>query len=163
MARIELFYAEGDVVDAPENHGFDPLKIHALLARLKKERGVDYQIVDAAQCSSVELNQAYEAAVKAAVWNRYPIRKVFGTNKSSASFFGRGVPAMLVYEGERTIQVYPHEGAEGKPVTIRDHLEKLVHGDQRGEALVSRMDALRKAMGPVGATTTELIREGRRR
>lgn len=161
--HLKLYYAEHDVMEVSENRGFDPLNIHALLSRLKEQHEIHCKVIDAAQCSANELNRAYEAAVKAAVWNRYPIRKVFGTNKSSASFFGVGVPALLVYEGERPVHVFPHEEPGGDPITIRDHLEKLLRGDAGGKELARRMDELRTAIGPIGATTSELVREGRRR
>ncbi len=161
--HLKLYYAENDVMEVSENRGFDPLKIHALLSRLKEQHEIDFTIVDVSQCSAAELNRAYDAAVKAAVWNRYPIRKVFGTNKSSASFFGGGVPALLVYEAERPVHVFPHEEPGGEAATIRDYLDKLLRGDGGGKELAQRMDELRKAIGPVGATTNELVQEGRHR
>ena len=159
--RLQLYYLEEDVMDVPENRGFDPLKINSLLRQLKEEREIDYTIIS--HPSPAELDRAYQAAIICSSWNRYPIRKVFGTNKSSGSFFGRGVPALLAYEGERPVQVIPHEGPQGEPTTIRDYLENLLTGDGGGEALARRMDKLRRIIGPIGAPTSELVREGRRR
>ncbi len=150
-------------MDVPENEGFDALKVWALLQRLKEERGIDFTVIDASQSPVSELSRAYEAAVKCSVWERYRIRKVFGTNKSSASFFGHGVPALLVYEGERPVQVFPHVGTDGEPATIREYLEMSLRGDDGGrQGLASRMDELRREIGPLGVSTSELVREGRR-
>ena len=162
--RFDLYYADGDVMtDALENEGFDPLKIWALLSRLKEERGIEFRITDVSNFSTSEIYKAYESAVVASVWNRYRIRKVFGTNSSSASFFGKGIPALLVYEGERPVHVFPHEEGGAGLVTIRGYLDSLLEGNLRGVELARRMDELRKAIGPIGLSTSELVREGRRR
>jgi hypothetical protein len=162
--RFDLYYANGDVmIDTPENRGFDPLKIWALLGRLKQERGIQFRIIDVSNFTTAEIGKAYEAAVVASVWNRYRIRKVFGTNSSSASFFGKGIPALLVHEGERPVHVFPHEEAGVGIVTIRKYLESLLDGNTKGVELARRMDELRSEIGPIGISTSELVREGRRR
>lgn len=160
--RLVLYYAPNDVMPVPANEDFDPLKISALLLQLKQELGVEFEIIDVTRWSDAELERVYEAAVIPSVWNRYRIRKVFGTNSSSASFFGRGVPALLAYEGERPVHVFPHEKAGGR-VTIRQYLQGLLGGTAGGEELAGRMNELRKAVGPIGVSTSELVREGRRR
>jgi len=161
--RFVLYYAEGDVMDVHENKGFDPLTIWGLLTRVKKECGIDVEVVDVSQWTPLQMGKAYGAAIVASVSNRYRIRKTFGTNSSSASFFGKGVPALLVYEGERAIHVFPHEEAGSMVVTIRMFLESLLQGGSRGVELACRMDELRKAIGSIGVSTSELVREGRRR
>ena len=160
--RYELYYDADGMVGGPVTEDFDPLKIWSLLSRLKEERAIDFKIIDVSQWSSELLNKVYEAAITASVWNRYRIRKVFGTNASSASFFGRGVPALLVFEGDRPVHVFPHEEPTGL-VTIRAHLDKLLCGDAGGAELMRKMDELRRAIGPIGRTTSELVREGRHR
>lgn len=108
-----------------------------------------------------DLGQAYDSAVTASIWKQYAIRKIFGTNKASASFFGRGLPALLVFEGEHPAHVYPHEERRGI-VTIRDYLESLL-GDSRKIDLARQMGDSRKSIGPVGASTTKPVNEGRHR
>lgn len=162
--KFDLYYDDGDVMaDDPANEGFDPLRIWAFFSRLKEERRVEFKIIDVSNCSAAEIDKAYESAVIASVWNRYRIRKVFGTNSSSASFFGKGIPALLVYEGERPVHVFPHEEAGAGLVTIRTYLESLLEGNHKGVELARRMDELRREIGPIGISTSELVREGRRR
>ena len=162
--RFDLYYADGDILtDTLENEGFDPLKIWALLDRVKAERDIDFKVVDVSNLSTAEIEKAYESAVIASVWNRYRIRKVFGTNSSSASFFGKGIPALLAYEGEKPVHVFPHEEPRVGLVTIRMYLESLLGGPDKGVDLAHRMDKLRSAIGPIGISTSELVREGRRR
>lgn len=160
--RFVLYYAPDDVMSVSENDDFDPLRISALLLQLKQEQGIESEVIDVTRWSGAELERAYESAVIPSVWNRYRIRKVFGTNSSSASFFGRGVPALLVYEGERPVHVFPHEEL-GEVVTICDYLQQLLGANGGREELAGRMDELRKAIGPISIATSELVREGRHR
>ena len=160
--RYELYYAAEDVMPLPVNADFDSFRVLALLELLKKEQRASFNVIDVSRLSRAELSRAYDAAVIPSTWKRYRIRKVFGTQSSSGTFFGRGVPALLVYEGERPIDVFPHEVA-GEAVTIRAYLEGLCGERSKGAGLANRMDELRKAMGPVGAATSELVHEGRRR
>lgn len=169
--RLELYYAP-DLLSGPWNEGFDPLQIEALLLRLKELKGTIYYIRDASKWSWEDAERAYiELAVPPSVRKRYRIRKVFGTNTAAGSFFGKGIPALVVFEGESPIDVYPHEEPGGRLITIRGYLEELVWGKKKiegkpppgGSELIERMDELRQAIGPIGISTAELIREGRRR
>jgi len=161
--KLEL-YCTNDILEGPENRGFEPLRIMTSLARLRDEGGIESKVVDVSDWGQEALSQAYEHAVMASYTNGYAIRKVFGTNTSSASFFGKGVPALIVYDGEKPLHVFPHDERERGLVTIRDYLDSLVEGeDIQGARLAQAMDDLRRTIGPVGARTSELVREGRRR
>jgi hypothetical protein len=79
-------------------------------------------VVDTAKMTETELTHAYCEAILPSVFNKYQIRKVFGTNRKSGIFFGREQPALLVEGTSRDI--YPHM-INGKTVTIESFLEKL--------------------------------------
>lgn len=163
IMRLELYCSEGELVEAPENRGYRPLQIAALLSRLRDGKGLDYTIQDVAAWGRDSVARAYERAVIASYTNRYAIRKVFGTNSSSGVFFGRGVPALIVYdEGDRPVHVFPHE-ERGDLVTICDYLETLLGDDAAGLRLANAMDELMREIGPIGAPTSDLVHEGRRR
>lgn len=122
---LKLYHdPEGGVLGVPENEG---IKEVVDLLEEARRRGVEVEIVDARTLSQEDLTEAYGHAVIPSVWNRVGIRRVFGTRRSSAAFFGRGVPALLVYEGgsEYPSDVYPHR--DGNNVTtIREFLVRLL-------------------------------------
>ena len=55
---------------------------------------------------------------------KFGIRRVFGTRRRSGCFFGREVPALLVYEdsGSHPIDVYPQQRL-GRTITINEFLK----------------------------------------
>ena len=157
----------------PANEGFDISKIKALLQQLEK-LGVSWEAVETSTLSDEELLELYSEAIIPAVHHRYRIRQVFGSKRNSGSNFGKGIPALVVYEpGQRhPSHVYPHR-AEERIVTIMAFLQDLMKKMKRAPttvedrepkiALVKRMDRLRKEIGPIGVRVAELVREGRRR
>ncbi len=144
--------------DAPENEGVERA------VRQIREAAIEYRVVDAGAMTREEAQSAYERlAVPPSVRRRYRVRRVFGTNKYTGGFFGKGVPALVVLENGRPQDVYPHEEQDGTIVTIKDYLDRLTRGEAGGRELARRMDALRVRVGDVGVTARELIDEGRRR
>ncbi len=63
------------------------------------------------------------AEAMAAAGNRYRIRRVFRSNRSGMGpFLGRQVPALICYDGNRPVDVFPHEDRNGVLATIADYL-----------------------------------------
>lgn len=160
-------------MDVQPNQGFDLGKIRVLLVQLER-LGVSWESLDTSKMSQEELSNLYFEAVAPAVNRKYHVRQVFGSKRQSAIFFGREVPALLVYEPARKYasDIYPHRAGDST-VTIRrfleDLLKKLERTEMKGESrkasklLVAQMDRLREKIGPIGVPVAELIREGRRR
>ena len=156
-----------------ENEGFDLQETQALLQRLE-ERGVPWEVVDAITIADDELMNLYLEGTLATARRKYRVRQVFGSKRHAGFLFGRGVPALLVYEPEKPypVDVYPHRRGT-RTVTIRaflkDLLDTLVKTSATRErrkpddALVARMDKLREKIGPIGVRVAGLVREGRRR
>ena len=159
--------------ELPANRGFDLSKIKALLEQLE-QLAVSWEAIETSKTSEEELSSLYFEAIRPAIYNKYPVRQVFGSKRNSGFMFGRGVPALVVYESGKDYpsDVYPH-GAGDRIVTIKVFLEgllkKLERASPRGEsrkaskALVERMDRLREKIGPIGVPVAKLIVEGRRR
>jgi len=160
-------------LDLEANKEFDLTETKATLQRLK-ELGASYEITNTTTLSEEELSNLYVEAIGPSVFKRYHVRQVFGSKRHSGSLFGKGVPALLVYEPGKQYpsDVYPHRNGD-RLVTIRAFLEDLLKKTEKApmtaerreanRALVERMDRLREKIGPIGVPVSELIREGRRR
>ncbi len=98
-----------------------------LLDELRR-RGESVQIRNTAEMNTEELMTAYisEAAV-AAVYGKYRVRNVFGSNRRPGSAFGQGVPALSVRDesADAAPSVYPHN-MSGRCVTICDFLTRIL-------------------------------------
>jgi len=168
-----IYHSRTFPLDSLENEGFDLPKIKGLLERLENS-GVAWVAIDSLGMSAEELSDLYFECVGAAVYQKYPVRQVFGSKRHSGFLFGKGVPALLAYEPgkEHPSDVYPHRAGDST-VTIRRFLEDLLKKRERTEmkgesrkaskVLVEQMDQLREKIGPIGVPVAELIREGRRR
>lgn len=126
--KLELFYSSKHLpFDVPENEGFDLDEVLRLLEGLKDQ--AIYSVTDTSALSKGDLYEVYKLAMVPAVRKGrtgYNIRRVFGSRRISGHYFGREVPALLVYEeeGKNPTDVYPHQiGATVK--TIREFLEDL--------------------------------------
>lgn len=166
--RYELYYGAEEPLDTPENEGLPQEGLEPIVRRLRESPAAytaDVDLVDVSKYTREQLEDAYVSrAVPPSVRRQYGVKRVFGTNRYAGSRFGRGVPALVVLDGGRPVDVYPHE-EEGRIVTIADYLRRLEGGGAPadGEALIARMDAVRARFKGVGMTATELIKEGRRR
>ena len=129
--RLKLYYARGSETDNPANRGLaDALE---LLSAVEAD-GISVEIVDAKKISREELREAYFKACQPAVFKHFGIRLVFGSRRRGGGpFFGKEVPALLVYEEEESgypSEVYPHQKPGGGPlVTIKDFLMTLTEGE----------------------------------
>jgi hypothetical protein len=163
--RVEIYHTGGEISADPANTGIREQGIEPLLRSLR-EAGVQYRVIDVSERSREELQEEYlRLAMRPSVSKRYRVKRIFGTNKYTGAYFGRGVPALVVLEDERPVDVYPHEEEGGRIVTIADYVARVRRGDdmERRKALVRRTDALRKRIGKLDLSWSDIIREGRER
>lgn len=123
--QLRLYYsANHQLLDVPSNKNFPEVMN---LLRLLKPRGISNEIIDTDLLSEEEIHRAYTDAVVPSVFKKFGIRRVFGSRRRSGWFFGKGVPALLVYEeGQRyPSDVYPHDEGQGRVKTIREFLYDL--------------------------------------
>ena len=168
-----IHHSQTQPLASPDNESFDLRAIQAILRRLEG-LGVVWEIVDTMTISDEELTNLYIEATLPTARTKYRVRQVFGSKRHAGFLFGRGVPALLVYELGKSspVDVYPHRRGT-RTVTIRAFLEDLLKTLEKAPAaaesrkpdhtLVERMDRLRQKIGPIGVHVPGLIREGRRR
>jgi len=119
--------------EVPCNSGIE--MVPPLLDELRR-RGESVQIRNTAEMNTEELMTAYisEAAV-AAVYGKYRVRNVFGSNRRPGSAFGQGVPALSVRDASADVapKVYP-DNASGRYVTIYEFLTQTLANPVGSEA-----------------------------
>jgi hypothetical protein len=119
--------------DAECNKGIE--QVPALLDEIRR-RGEIVEIRNAAEMSEEELLTAYftDAAV-AAVYGKYRVRTVFGSNRHPGISFGKGVPALSVRGSAANTapNVYPHN-MSGRYVTIYEFLTQTLVNPVSSEA-----------------------------
>lgn len=117
--RFEFYYSS-DEREGPFKG--DLKKFFMLLEQAEKGR-IECKKVDTSKLAIEELSQAYFKAVVPSVHKKFRIRKVFGTRKNSGCFFGKQVPALLVFEDKTYPEdVYPHE-EHGRVIEIEEYLK----------------------------------------
>jgi len=129
--KVKLYYStEQHPFGDPANQGFD--EVMALLTLLEKQ-GIGCERIDTSKLSDEEIYEAYAKAWIPSVFKKLGIRRIFGTRRRSGCFFGREVPALLVYDEDEDhpVDIYPHE-ERGRIMTIKEFLERLA-GEAGGE------------------------------
>jgi hypothetical protein len=108
--------------DTPPNTGID-----AVLARLQdfRPKGQPLEIMDIGKMTEEQRMTAYIRALTPSVYQKYRVRKVFGSQRHAGFAFGRGVPALVVWDDAEgfALDVYPHEKL-GRIITIYEFLTK---------------------------------------
>ena len=122
--RLYLNTNEKSFLSNRANQGFD--QAVELLAFLK-DKGFDYKRIDTSQLSDKDIQETYMDAIYPSVRQKFGIRRIFGSRRRSGCFFGKGVPALFVYEDDSgyPTDVYPHEEL-GRVITIKEFLETLI-------------------------------------
>ena len=123
--KLKLIYGSTvSLFDKPHNKDFDKALV---LLKNEMHHYAKVEIIEAEKISNEERYNIYsQACVPSSVRGKFRLRQVFGTKRKSGRFFGKGVPALLVYENdiEYPVSVYPHE-KNGKTTTIKEFLETL--------------------------------------
>jgi hypothetical protein len=129
-----FYYWSSDETRKPlpgeQNKGIDA--VPALLTRLMK-RGVEVELVDTAQASDRRRIEMYTRVALPAVYKHYEVKRMLGTNRHSACFFGAEVPALLVTDGDSVGDTYPHR-KEDRIATIHAFLTGLLAMDDGGQS-----------------------------
>jgi hypothetical protein len=116
---------EDEVIDIPANRGYDADLVRGHLARLAAD---GHTVVDEPLSEEQRRNAYFDASNQARLLH-VEVSRVFGSRRrSGVDWFGKVVPALLVYESEggKIVGIYPHSHKHD-PVdtTIVDYLESV--------------------------------------
>lgn len=99
--------------------------IQAGLVRLRV-MGAECRELDTKEMPEQELDSWRAKAVDAAIRGHQGIRQIFGSRqKGGLPYFGRQVPALLVFEEDQVIptEVYPHRKSGGQDFSIESWIQ----------------------------------------
>lgn len=106
------------------NRGMDA--VPALLERLER-RGAHVRRIDPLTLTAERRFEEYTKATIPAVYKKYEVKRVFGTNRHSACWFGLQVPALVVKPTPDAVgDTYPHRESGNRIVTIHEFLTATV-------------------------------------
>jgi hypothetical protein len=97
--------------------------VPALLEQLER-RGAKVTRIDPNTLTQDQRIHEYSRAIIPAVYKKYEVKRIFGTNRHSACWFGVQVPALIVKRDSDDIvgDTYPHRKPPNTVVTIHDYL-----------------------------------------
>jgi len=129
----------------------DVKRILDILKRLQ-ELGVNVNILDTDGYGDEERTRPYFDAITAAVIQRAAIRQVFGSKRMPAIFFGRQIPALLIYDETYTppicVDVYPQRRSiiDGTRRSIESYLDDALKTLELSAAYGHYLDEARLAL-----------------
>ena len=112
--------------------------IQATLGRLASEV-VESEVMDIHGMADEQVEYWRDQATVASVWRQQATRQAFGSRTHGGlPYFGKQVPALLVYERDETIPlaVYPHSETRGDTrtySTIEGYLDDLIASFEDGQ------------------------------
>ncbi|MBF6570976.1 MAG: hypothetical protein IVW54_19090 [Candidatus Binataceae bacterium] len=102
------------------NNGIEA--VPALLQKLES-KGVNIRRIDPRPLTGEQRFHEYTKATIPAVYKKYEVKRIFGTNRHSACWFGVQVPALLVkHDDDEVGDTYPHRKSRNIVVTIHEFL-----------------------------------------
>lgn len=118
--EIEFFY--NSKIKPLDKDDYSLSEVLELLNKLQS-LGVTTKIHDTAGWDSGKLSDVYQRAINPSMAKKFAIRRIFGSARESGFLFGKEVPAIIIQNEGKDIDVYPHKiGA--RRVTILDFLRK---------------------------------------
>ena len=106
----------------PANEGIE--SVPDLLQQLKTH-GCDVEFVDVRSMNESERYDAYMRVAAPAIYKHYEVKRVLGTNRRSACWFGAEIPALLVTGSDSVGDSYPHR-KQNRITTIQKCLTALL-------------------------------------
>ncbi len=93
-----------------------------------RARGNDVEFVDTVNLTEKDRIESYSRVILPAVYRDYEVKRMLGTNRRSACFFGAEVPALLVTGADLAGDTYPHRKGN-RITTIHAFLTRFLAAD----------------------------------
>jgi hypothetical protein len=120
--ELTLFYPSDLAIVFQDDRNKGIEAVPALLEELEL-RGATVNKIDPSTLSNDQRINEYSRAIIPAVYKKYEVKRVFGTNRHSACWFGLQVPALIVKRTSDDVgDTYPHREPPNSVVTIHDFL-----------------------------------------
>jgi hypothetical protein len=112
--------------------------VPSLLEQLERF-GARVRRIDLSLLTTEQRFHEYAKATIPAVHKKYEVKRIFGTNRRSACWFGQQVPALVVKETVDTVgDTYPHRGSGNTVVTIHQFLTAAVAALEQDRLTIGR-------------------------
>ncbi len=123
--KLTYFYSS-DVTRKPFSHNCNQgiQAVPTLLRQLEAE-GYDVEFADTTALTEKERFESYARVALPAIYKRYEVRKVLGTNRRSACWFGAEVPALHVTGADSVGDTYPNRKGS-RTATVHGFLTQLL-------------------------------------
>jgi hypothetical protein len=122
MNLVYYFSSQSQPFEIDRNEGI--ADVPKLLKRLDA-KGLRVEVRDTAAMTEPQRKKAYISAIIPAVYRHYELRKMFGSNRISACWFGAEVPALVVTDSDAAGDTYPHRKGD-RITTIGSYLTGLL-------------------------------------
>lgn len=120
--ELTLFYPSNLALIFQDDRNKGIESVPTLLEEFER-RGAKVNKVDPTTLSDDQRFHEYSKAIIPAVYKKYEVKRVFGTNRHSACWFGLQVPALVVKRTSDDVgDTYPHRRSPKTLVTIHDFL-----------------------------------------
>jgi hypothetical protein len=118
---MEFYY--DSTVEPFRRATFETKTVFDLLSRISGQ-GVGVVIHDTAGWAFEMISETYHRVCPPHLRRKYALADIFGTETAPGLFFGRQVPALVIFDGEIVVDVYPHR--EGHRVrSVQGFLEEF--------------------------------------
>jgi len=125
---VELtFYFPSDPAIPFQDERNRGIEAVSALLELLERRGARVRRIDPLKLSAEQRFEEYTKATIPAIYKKYEVKRVFGTNRHSACWFGAQVPALVVKPTQDAVgDTYPRREAGNRIVTIHEFLSAAV-------------------------------------
>lgn len=125
--ELTLLYPSNPAIIFEDDRNKGIEAVPGLLQELER-RGAIVNKIDSSTLSNDQRIHEYSKAIIPAVYKKYEVKRIFGTNRHSACWFGVQVPALIVKHNAQDMvgDTFPHRVPPNSFITIHDFLRSAL-------------------------------------